>query len=550
MKSYSVSVGSTPVTITGNLNWNANGTLAENNIVDGYNSANTQDCKYLYDDFMRVASGVDGTPGVNCLNGSTKIWNQTFSYGSDAFGNLTKSSSGPGQLWAPGYNTANNHYTLAGTLYDSNGNLTDDTFHTYIWLADGHVSTIAPSTHGTDPTNASISYDALGNKVEENVNGTIHEYVSAFGIDAQMMGQTEDSTLVNLPGGVQALYSGGILQRFRYPDWQGTIRAESDPSTRQFTESVAFAPFGERYALQGAPFNVDSFTGKPDQLVSDEYDFPAREEHNAQGRWVSADPVRGTGNKYVYADNNPLSNVDVYGLFTSAGTPVDPDMLAWLNAEMNKPDPLIVAERGDPISMQVGTLMVSVQEDRYLHNFQVAVESGNQEVINPPRLQRAKTEAAQNAGQPQAQNNNTHTITIIEVQGQQGNPANHIVVSVDGKSQVGFGPAKDLTKKQIVKEATGIDTTGTPGKVEPRAAGVKTLDQVTVHVTADQAAHAQAVIDQRSGTPGNYHLTTRNCAEFGEDVLRAGGVKAPTAAVPGELMMELHVEQSLGVAPQ
>jgi RHS repeat-associated protein len=107
------------------------------------------------------------------------------------------------------------------------------------------------------------------------------------------------------------------LQRFRYPDWQGTIRAESNPSTRAFTESLAFAPFGERYALKGAPFNVDSFTGKPDQLVPDEYDFPAREEHNGQGRWVSPDPMRGTGNKYVYADNNPLSKVDLYGLFPS-----------------------------------------------------------------------------------------------------------------------------------------------------------------------------------------------------------------------------------------
>ena len=64
----------------------------------------------------------------------------------------------------------------------------------------------------------------------------------------------------------------------------------------------------------GAPYNVDSFTGKPDQIVSDEYDFPAREEHGGQGRWVSPDPMRGTGNKYVYADNNPLSKVDIYGL--------------------------------------------------------------------------------------------------------------------------------------------------------------------------------------------------------------------------------------------
>jgi RHS repeat-associated protein len=148
------------------------------------------------------------------------------------------------------------------------------------------------------------------------VGGVIHEYVSGFGVAAQMTGQTQGATLVNLPGGVQALYSGGTLQRFRFPDWQATIRAESSPTSRAFTESLAFAPFGERYALKGAPFNVDSFTGSPDQIVPDEYDFTAREESNPQGRWVSPDPMRGTGNKYVYANNNPLSYVDPYGLYT------------------------------------------------------------------------------------------------------------------------------------------------------------------------------------------------------------------------------------------
>ena len=77
-----------------------------------------------------------------------------------------------------------------------------------------------------------------------------------------MTGQTENSATVALPGGVEALYSGGALQRYRFPDWQGTIRAESSTATRTFTESLAFAPFGERYAVKGAPFNTDNFTGQ------------------------------------------------------------------------------------------------------------------------------------------------------------------------------------------------------------------------------------------------------------------------------------------------
>jgi RHS repeat-associated protein len=382
MTSHSASVGAAPTVLTASLSWNANGTLQQLSITDGYNSADTQVCTYLYDDFVRVAgtTGSNPIPGVNCVNGSTKIWNQTFTYGSDAFGNVTKSSSGPGLSWNPGYSSSTNHYTLAGTSYDNNGNLLNDTFHTYAWLADGHVATIDTNT---------ITYDANGNKVEENVGGTIHEYVSAFGVSAQMTGTAEKATTIDLPGGVQALYSGGILQRFRFPDWQGTIRAESNPTTRVFTESLAFAPFGERYAVKGAPFNVDSFTGKPDQIVNDEYDFPAREEHNGQGRWVSPDPVRGTGNKYVYADNNPLSTVDIYGLYTVSMNGMDVSS----NAEELADGRNELTESHQPTSKQTGGQTTSPS-------------SGNGSSSAPTPTNQQQTQTAQQQGQPakQAQN--------------------------------------------------------------------------------------------------------------------------------------------------
>jgi hypothetical protein len=282
--------------VSGTLHWNATARYLRTILLMDITPQTPSFAPYLYDDFIRVA-GITGSspiPGVNCVNGTTKVWNETYAY--DAFGNITKTTTGPGTTWACAacYNSATNQYTsvLSGNIkYDNNGELLNDTFHSYAWLADGHVATIDTNT---------VTYDANGNKVEENVGGTIHEYVSAFGVEAQMTGTTENATNVALPGGVQGLYSGGTLQRFRFPDWQGSIRAESNPTTRVFTESLAFAPFGERYAVMGGPYNVDSFTGKPDQIVNDEYDFPAREEHGGQGRWVSPDPMRGTGNKYVY----------------------------------------------------------------------------------------------------------------------------------------------------------------------------------------------------------------------------------------------------------
>ncbi|MFZ1129486.1 MAG: RHS repeat-associated core domain-containing protein [Terriglobales bacterium] len=150
-------------------------------------------------------------------------------------------------------------------------------------------------------------------------------------------------------GPLQGLQSGRPLLEKR-GNWEGTIRAESNPTTRAFSESLAFAPFGERYALKGAPYNVDSFTGSPDQLVSDEYDFTAREEHGGQGRWISPDPMRGTGNKYAYADNDPLSKIDLGGLLPDCLGCAE--MQAWFDSEINRPDPLEESESHAPYASQ------------------------------------------------------------------------------------------------------------------------------------------------------------------------------------------------------
>ena len=123
MQNYTFTVGSTPTSIGGALYWNANGSLRQLAITDGFNSGGTQTCNYNsagtagYDDLGRLIN-------VNCGT----LWSQTFSY--DQYDNLTKSGS---ITWAPGYNAANNHYSLAGTSYDSKGNLLKDTFFTYSW---------------------------------------------------------------------------------------------------------------------------------------------------------------------------------------------------------------------------------------------------------------------------------------------------------------------------------------------------------------------------------------------------------------------------------
>lgn len=315
MLSYAFTVGSTPKTMTGTLTWNFNGTLSKLAITDGFNSGGTQTCKYGdptasvagYDDLGRLIS-------VNC--GS--VWSQGFTY--DPFGNITKSGT---SRWMPGYNESTNQYALAGTSYDLDGNLLNDTFHTYTWNGYGNLSGVDSTTCGTNGT--CLTYDAFGHMVEMNIAGAYSEVeYSPIGKAAVMNGGKQVQAYVPLPGG-ETLSPGP--DTFWHADWLGSIRLASSASGRTITFDRAFAPFGEPYAnVIGGTGNLN-FTGDTQNIVNDPikglFDTANREQQPTQGRWISPDPG-GLGavsltnpqswNRYAYVGNNPLSATDPAGL--------------------------------------------------------------------------------------------------------------------------------------------------------------------------------------------------------------------------------------------
>jgi RHS repeat-associated protein len=92
---------------------------------------------------------------------------------------------------------------------------------------------------------------------------------------------------------------------------------------------TAYTPFGEAYALSGSADLY--FTGQNQDLTNDEYDFPYRQYHAAQGRWVTPDPAGQAAvdptlpqswNRYVYVSDNPLVLVDPDGLHWETAAPV------------------------------------------------------------------------------------------------------------------------------------------------------------------------------------------------------------------------------------
>lgn len=306
MSTYQYNVGSTPKIVKGTLGWNPNGTLGSLLIADAFDPANAQNCGYTYDDVARLQS-------VSCgpTNRDGTTWGQTFAY--DPFGNISKSVplGMTGISWLPGYNT-NNRYTLGGTSYDGNGNLTNDTFNTYAWDSDGNTFSV---------NLINVTYDAFDRIVEENNSGTYKQILySPIGKLAVMAKQVPTNVFVPLPGGEQATYTSQTI-RFRHYDWQGSARFESNMAEQEYGD-LAYAPFGETYAIKNTPYL--SFTGQQQDTVAGTYDFLYREYNPVQGRWIRPDPAGlaavdpsnpQSWNRYAYALNNPLSYVDPTGLY-------------------------------------------------------------------------------------------------------------------------------------------------------------------------------------------------------------------------------------------
>jgi RHS repeat-associated protein len=288
----------------GTLAWNAIGTLGSLGITDPFNASNAQSCTYTHDDLIRILT-------ANC--GS--IWSQTFTY-ADAFGNLTKSGN---SSFSASYSPSTNRMTTIGSstpTYDANGNVTNDFLHTYSWDAEGRPISI---------DGLGLTYDALGRNAEMSSNGvyTGIQY-SPTGFEMQLLhGQTLVKAFVPMPAGTAEVWTPSA-NYYRHSDWLGSARLTSNQN-RTIYGDVAYAPFGETYAQSGTA--DASFTGMNQDMVTNEYDFPAR-EYGIQGRWPSPDPL-GVGavdlgnpqswNRYAYVGNNPLGVTDPTGMGPELG---------------------------------------------------------------------------------------------------------------------------------------------------------------------------------------------------------------------------------------
>ena len=238
------------------------------------------------------------------VDGGSGKWGQSFSF--DVFGNISKAnlSGRTGTNFQLTYAATTNHYqTLpsGSPAYDSNGNLTNDSFHTYAWDSDANVTTFDSTT--------TLIYDALDRRVERATSGVYTQTLYGPGGTklALVNGATVAKVFVPLAGGATAVYTSSGLAYYRHPDWLGSSRLASTPPRTVYYDG-AYAPYGENYAESGTTDR--NFTGQNQDTATDLYDFLYREYHPTQGtsRYSWAIPEEAangihviTGEPFVWA---------------------------------------------------------------------------------------------------------------------------------------------------------------------------------------------------------------------------------------------------------
>ncbi|MGH9526715.1 MAG: hypothetical protein ACRD2F_08580, partial [Terriglobales bacterium] len=229
MTEYSLAIDGQ--TDTGNLTWNADGTVHALDISDPFAAGDTQNCGYTQDDLGRIATVACGSE-----------WAQTFS--PDAFGNVAV--TGANDAFPATF--ANNRISSASGFapnYNADGDLVDDPVaqvrDAYGWSAAGRPVTV---------DGVSQTFDALGRLVYNTKSPAQLLWTPGGRRVAAMSGQSLDFALIPLPGGAGVAYAASGVWYYAHPDWQGSWRLASSPS-RTFVGDLAYSPYGAAYAGSG-----------------------------------------------------------------------------------------------------------------------------------------------------------------------------------------------------------------------------------------------------------------------------------------------------------
>jgi RHS repeat-associated protein len=328
--------------------WGAGGSDNNGNVLRAEHwipGANSYYDDYLYDNLNRL---------TRVTEGGNASFVQAFDY--DQWGNrtinqsLTTTSADVNKKLFT-VNTTNNRLGVpsgqTGTMtYDNVGNLITDS---YTNPSAGGAMEYDAENHMTSAVNGAhkYRYNADGKRVRRIISGT-GEFWMVYGIGGELVAEYNASTVIPTQANPEKEYgyrNGQMLvmgdtaetvanMQFKWlvQDHLGSTRMEiGKDGAASAVVRHDYLPFGEE--LQGSlrsgngygtvTKTKQKFTGKErDDETGLDY-FDARYFASIQGRFTGADPLLSSGNplnpqswnRYTYALNNPITNVDILGLY-------------------------------------------------------------------------------------------------------------------------------------------------------------------------------------------------------------------------------------------
>jgi len=265
---------------------------------------------YTYDDLYRLTQEkIENDPAS--ING-------TIGYDYDPVGNrLSRTSTVPGIANQTFTYDANDR--LNTDTYDDNGNTTGSDGNTYDYDFENHLTE-------QNGGNVTIVYDGDGNRVSKTVGGVTTEYLVD---DRNLTGYAQVvDEIIN--GTVDRVYTYGLdlisqqqssgVSFYGY-DGHGSVRFLTD-ANGAVTDTYDYDAFGNLIHSTGSTPNNYLYTGEQLDPNVGFYYLRARYLNVRTGRFWTMDGFEGSRfeplslHKYLYANINPIDNVDLSGTFT------------------------------------------------------------------------------------------------------------------------------------------------------------------------------------------------------------------------------------------